>query len=115
MKKQAIDLNVKQFMQSAKYEELRDQLSRELNHNSVFVNTFIRAGSNLIERHDIEFYKSKLEKQLLKDIKHNYKKNLNSPMQITEKNEFLTAFAACGIPNWNVKFKVIDNYEKVLN
>jgi len=108
MKNKKEDFNLKTFMMSEAYQEVKERLGKAVNHNSQLFNIgnrekSVRVNSNLIVRDIAALTKTKAEKNELKKSKYQWKLDLGT--KESKREEIGRRFLANEMPNWNIKFK----------
>lgn len=91
------NFNLKSFVQSEEYEVLKNNLQKELNHNSQAVNISLNYPSNLLEYKPKEkmFFNERLS---LRQAKNKYKPNEE------QRTVLFKQFLDCDLPSFNLKF-----------
>lgn len=103
------ELTIKQYLETEEYIELRNNLRKEVNNNSVNFNLKISRDNNILPGTNLilNINKEKTHnKLLLKKIKSFWKSQSTESLD-KGRNDILTQLTSIGIPNWNVKFKSI--------
>lgn len=93
-----VDTNVKLFMQTETYSQLRDALQNQINVNSQAFNLKIPQPSNLVEPTDHTKVKmTRVERDALKKAKYTFKANPDKG-----RDEMVKELINAPAPNWNV-------------
>lgn len=101
------DFNLKSFMMSEAYQEVKERLGKAVNHNSQLFNIgnrdrHVKVQSNLVGNYTPTFVKTKAEKNDLKKAKYQWKLDLGT--KESKREEIGRRFLNVEIPNWNIKF-----------
>jgi hypothetical protein len=105
------DFNLKSFMMSEAYQEVKERLQKALNHNSVMFNAgnrdkHVKRQSNLLTSSTPTFTKTKAEKNDLKKAKYQWKLDLGTKEH--KREEIGRRFLNVEMPNWNIKFSYLN-------
>jgi hypothetical protein len=102
------DFNLKSFMMSEAYQEVKERLGKAVNHNSQLFNVgnrdrHIKVHSNLVVSCIPTFTKTKEDRNALKKAKYQWKLDLGT--KEPKREEVGRRFLSNEMPNWNIKFK----------
>lgn len=94
------DFNIKYFLMSEAYTQLRTKLHSEINTNSQSFNLKIPQPSNLLEPKPIGVGKTKAERDACKKAKYTFEANPDKG-----RDEIVKELVNAPMPNWNVRFR----------
>ncbi len=105
------DFNLKAFMMSEAYQEVKERLGKAINHNSQLFNVgnrdrHVKVQSNLVGSYTPTFTKTKAEKSELKKAKYQWKMDLGT--KESKREEIGRRFLNVEMPNWNIKFAYLN-------
>lgn len=106
-KKKKEDFNLKSFLMSEAYQEVKERLQNAINFNSQMFNVgsrdkHVKRYSNILTSSTATFTKTKTEKNELKKAKYQWKMDLGK--HESKREEIGRRFLNVEMPNWNIKF-----------